>query len=743
MALSAQPPRQVRFGEFELDLQTAELGNNGHKFIMQEQPFQVLVVLLEHPGQLVTREEMRRRLWPSGTFVDFDLGLNRVVNRLRQTLGDSADHPRFIETLPRKGYRFIEPVTAVADSSIDGAAKNAVHEPAPNQAGFVSSPSPLGSQNLAAGSRENHGFRLRWTSVVAVSSIVGLTVVVSSFLIWRSQTQNSMKVLSFVRLTNDGHRKSGCLRTDGTRIYTTEYLAESQSSLAQVSIRGGETTSFPSLLREPRVADISPDGTELLLMNDEPSGPPSVWIQSVVGGNPQRVGELTADDASWGPDEQTITYVKGQEIHIAKKDGTVSRTLLTVPGLPSHLKFSPDGTTLRFTLAEGQDRSTSLWEASADGSHPHPIFRGWSTAGSECCGTWTSGGKYYVFQTWQNGRREIWAIQEHGTALSRARHTPEQVTAGPMDFSYPIAGKNANELLAIGTLPRAEVVRYDLREHRFIPYLSGISAEGLDFSKDGKWVTYTSYPELALWRSRVDGTDRRQLTFPPMRAFLPRWSPDGKQIAFMGGPPGPSWKLGGPWKIYLISAEGGSAQQVLQGETNESDPTWSPDGNSIVFGGLLWPETFGKNHADMNIQVVDLKTHQLSKLPGSDGLCSPRWSPDGRYIVALTSSHPMEPLLFSLATKKWSRLVDRDMGYPSWSRDSRSIYFQDCSYSPPRIVRLNISDHRAEVLMKFSDVKGPMAGFITAWSGVALDGSPLVARNISNQEIYALKLSAP
>src|SRR5262245_36571058 len=107
MTLSHQPPRQVRFGEFALDLPTAELRTKGHKLILQTQPFQVLVVLLEHPGQLVSREEMTRRLWPSGTYVDFDLGLNKVVNRLRQTLGDSADHPRFIETLPRKGYRFI------------------------------------------------------------------------------------------------------------------------------------------------------------------------------------------------------------------------------------------------------------------------------------------------------------------------------------------------------------------------------------------------------------------------------------------------------------------------------------------------------------------------------------------------------------------------------------------------------------------------------------------------------------
>jgi Tol biopolymer transport system component len=580
-------------------------------------------------------------------------------------------------------------------------------------------------------------------TVVAVSSIVGLSVGVSSFLIRRPQTQNSTKALSFAQLTNDAHHKGGPLRTDGTRIYTTEYLPELHSSLMQVSIKGGAITSFPSPLRKPRVADISPDGTELLLMNEEVSDPPSLWIQSVIGGDPHRVGELTADNASWGPDDQTIAYAKGQEIYVAKKDGTHSRKLLAVPGFPSDLKFSPDGTKLRFTLAEGQDRDTSLWEAWADGSRPHSLLPGWKSAPSECCGSWTTDGKYFVFESEQNGRRDIWAIQENATKLSSARRIPEQVTAGPMDFSYPIAGKDGRELFAIGTLPRAEVVRFDLRERRFIPYLAGISAEGLDFSQDGKWVTYTSYPEATLWQSRVDGSERRQLTFPPMRVFLPRWSPDGKQIAFMGGPPGGRWKLGGPWKIYFISTEGGSPQQLLPGETNEADPTWSADGNSIMFGGLPWPETSGENHTDLSIQVVDLQTRQLSKLPGSDGLYSPRWSPDGRYVVAFTSSHPMGPLLFSLATKKWTRLVDGDMGYPSWSRDSKYIYLQDWNHGRPRILRVQLSDHRVEVLMEFSDVKGPMVGFITPWSGVALDGSPLVALDISNQEIYALKLSAP
>ena len=228
-----------------------------------------------------------------------------------------------------------------------------------------------------------------------------------------------------------------------------------------------------------------------------------------------------------------------------------------------------------------------------------------------------------------------------------------------------------------------------------------------------------------------------------MQALLPRWSPDGKQIAFMSSLATARWKLGGPWKIQLISADGGTPQQLLAGETNEADPTWSADGNSIAFGRIPWPETTGETHSGMDIQIVDLKTQQLSKLPGSDGLFSPRWSPDGRYIVALSDSHPMRPYVFDLATKKRVRLADSDMGYPSWSPDSKYICLQDWNDGRPRIVRLRLRDRRGEGLLVCSQVEGTMAGTITGWSGLAPDGSPLVARDVSNQEIYALKLSPP
>jgi Tol biopolymer transport system component len=309
-----------------------------------------------------------------------------------------------------------------------------------------------------------------------------------------------------------------------------------------------------------------------------------------------------------------------------------------------------------------------------------------------------------------------------------------------MNFSDPISSKDGKELFAFGVLPRAEVVRYDLSTHRFVPFLSGLSAEGLDFSRDGNWVTYTSYPEGALWRSRIDGRDRLQLTFPPMRVLLPRWSPDGRQIVFMGSPPSGPWKLGGPWKIYMLSHDGGTPQQLLPGEQNEADPTWSPDGNSIAFGRLPEPGNAGQNPVAMNVKVVDLKSRKLSTIPGSEGLFSPRWSPDGRYVVAFKAEHPMKPQLFDWATQKWTQIANSEMGYPSWSHDGKYICMQDWNGGHPRVVRLFLSDRRVEGVMNFTELEGNMAGTITQWSGLALDGSPLVARDISVQEIYALKL---
>jgi Tol biopolymer transport system component len=302
------------------------------------------------------------------------------------------------------------------------------------------------------------------------------------------------------------------------------------------------------------------------------------------------------------------------------------------------LRWSPDGKVLRFTLfaepASNVFQSTTrygitnlsgaLWEVSADGTNLHALLPRWNNPPNEYGGNWTLDGKYFVFQSTRNGVTNLWAIREKGSLFQKARLEPVQLTSGPMNLGSPVPSNDGKKLFAIGGLPRGQLARYDSRSQQFVPYLSGISAEGVDFSRDGAWVAYVAIPEGTLWRCKVDGSEQLQLSFPPMQAALPRWSPDGKRIAFMGAAQ--------TVKIYSVSPEGGSPEPMMPGEKNEWDPTWSPDGNWLAF----WSVVSGKpDTSARTIRLLDLRTHQVSMLPGSQGLYSPRWSPDGRYIAAL------------------------------------------------------------------------------------------------------------
>jgi Tol biopolymer transport system component len=259
-----------------------------------------------------------------------------------------------------------------------------------------------------------------------------------------------------------------------------------------------------------------------------------------------------------------------------------------------------------------------------------------------------------------------------------------------------------------------------------VPYLSGLSIEGLDFSKDGEWVAYVTFPEGSLWRSKVDGSQQVQLTFPPVQVFLPRWSPDGKRIAFA------ATTLGKPENIYLIPAQGGQPEQLTRHEYNEADVGWSQDGNRLVFG-LVAP--FRSKPA---IHLLDLRTHEESTLPGSEGLYSPRWSPDGHYVAALPIDN--ESLrLYEVATQKWMELAKLPVNYPSWSQDSKYIYF-DTIGSRAAFYRVQVRDRKLERLVSLTNLR--RAGTYQ-WTGLAPDDSPLLLRDVGTEEIYALDWQAP
>jgi Tol biopolymer transport system component len=273
--------------------------------------------------------------------------------------------------------------------------------------------------------------------------------------------------------------------------------------------------------------------------------------------------------------------------------------------IPFAARFPPDGARIRFSL-QTQALNSSLWEVGVDGNDLHQLLGGWHSVPNECCGRWTADGRYYVFESGTSRENNIFALAETTSIFRKISHRPIQLTTGPILYSTVVPDINGRRLFVQGAQRRGELVRYDAKIQQFVPFLEGISATDVAFSRDGQWVTYVSIPDLTLWRSRVDGTERLQLTYPPGAASLPCWSPDGTRIAFHFG------EFGKPWKIFLVSPQGGLADELLSENANEIDATWSADGKQLAFGCIA----FG-NTENIDIQVVNVKTRQFSALPGS------------------------------------------------------------------------------------------------------------------------------
>lgn len=359
------------------------------------------------------------------------------------------------------------------------------------------------------------------------------------------------------------------------------------------------------------------------------------------------------------------------------------------------------------------------------------MLPGWNEPPAECCGNWTPDGKYFLFQATREGKTEVWALRERGGWLSslRSRAKPVQVTAGQLNSLAPVLSADGKKLYVVGQHLRGELIRYDSKSHEWVSYLSGISAEFVDFSRDGQWMTYVAFPENTLWRSRIDGTDRLQLTTGPMQASAPRWSPNGKRIAFQTIPQNE------PSRIYMISSDGGTPELILKEQHNQARPSWSPVQESLAFSYIPWLEA-----APRRISVINLATHKLIQLPKSEGLFLAEWSSDGRYIAARRADH-QALMLFDWSTHTWSQLARVELNWANWSRDGQQVYFERHGREHA-ILSVRITDHALQEVVSLAGIKraGLSGGF---WFGLTPDNSPIVLRDTGTQEIYALDWHEP
>ena len=465
---------------------------------------------------------------------------------------------------------------------------------------------------------------LRWlafASAVAILAIAGLAL-------WLRSPSPGPRVVTITPLTSNRERKFPPLVTDGTRLY---FITPQKTgwTVAEVSAVGGEPVPVTSHLGDTGLFDISPNGSELLIgsLGTAEEGP--LYRLSLPPNLPRRVGDIVAHDASWSPDGEQIIYARGSELYIARQDGSESRRLVTLAGPAEWPRWSPDGKVIRFTLDDQKSGTQALWEIASDGTRLQPVLPGWSNPPAECCGSWTPDGRYFVFTSQRvPNTMNLFALEEKSGFLGRRNLQPTQLTNGPTMMSGAVSSRDGKRLFAIGGSPLGEVVRYDATSRQFQPFLSGISAIHVSFSKDGQWAAYVSYPEGNLLRSRVDGSERLQLSSPPMAVIWPQWSPDGKQIAFAAEVPGK------PSHIYTISVDGGTARELTQGARDEVFPSWSPDGNSLFFGN-----TFIPGGPSSVVSRLDLKTNEIKTVKASENTRAPNLSPDGNFVAALSEAH--------------------------------------------------------------------------------------------------------
>jgi Tol biopolymer transport system component/predicted Ser/Thr protein kinase len=564
------------------------------------------------------------------------------------------------------------------------------------------------------------------------AGLVALAAFVAVILFLRSP-EPPPAVVSSLQITNDGTSKRS-LVTDGTRLYFSEYVS-GHSVLMQVSTAGGETAPLPISLASADVYEFFPGRSELLVKGVAEGSDTEwpVWILPLPAGSLRAVGNILAHAATWAPDGQHIVYARNSSLYECNVDGTDSHELIAISGVPFAPRFSTDGRRLRFTIRNTDQRTSSLWEISPEGKNLHPVLPDWNKPAQEFGGTWTPDGQYFLFESTHDHTQNIWALRDGRSLFHQANAQPTQLTVGPLMFSNPTLSPDGKKLFVIGQQRRFDLVRMSGNSQQFSIYLQGVSAGEADITRNGEWMTYVSHPDLTLWRSKPDGSSRTQLTYAPMLAHMPRWSPDGTQIAFMASRPGR------PWKIFVIPAEGGTPREVTAGNQNQGDPTWLPRGDGIVFAGMPWLE-YG-NTAGPNIHIADLKTSQISDVPDSENLFSPRSSQDGRHVAAL-SADSTKLMLYDIEKNSWSQLAVSRFGFENWSHDGKYVYAEDYSDKTDDIVRVNVADGKMERLLSLKEIP---RGFDPweFWVGLAPDDSPLLMRDKSTQEIYSLDVRFP
>jgi Tol biopolymer transport system component/DNA-binding winged helix-turn-helix (wHTH) protein len=618
----------VRFSSFELDLRAGELRKHGVRVKLQDQPRQILVLLLENPGDIVTREQLRERLWPADTFVDFDHSLNSAVKKLRQALSDDPDVPRFIETLPRRGYRFIAPVRSAAESAdlTVGAAAGTNSEDSSVQTN-AATPKPGGD-----GTRPRHSY-YHWKlwAAGAFGFVLALTL---AFWFRPSGTSGGHRYepVRLVPLTTySGEFSQGSFSPDGNEIvYSWE---GDQQQGTNIYIRQLGVDKPLQITRDFGFNFFpvwSPDGRYIALFHAMPGEEPGIFVMPALGGTPRKLHQFDHHGdckftLSWSIDGRSLLFSESsgagqpcQVRQLALEDLTIRP--LTSPPVPStgdwDAQYSPDGASIAF-IRNSKDVEDIYVMRGTDGAARRVTFDNRLLSGF----AWTPDGKEFVFSSNRGGAVwGLWRVAIDGGS------TPERLSVGSESAYMPTISLRGNRLAYASGVWSENIWRVPIgvghhggKPENFINS-SASEEEGPQYSPDGKHIAFqsTRSGNFEIWRADSDGTNLVQLTsFGGPLTGTPRWSPDGSHIAFDTRP-------GAHPNVYVVSADGGPARRFVNDTADEGVASWSHDGRWIYYASnrsgtwQVWKRT-----ADGGGQPV-----QVTK----NGGFAPLEAPDGKSI---------------------------------------------------------------------------------------------------------------
>ena len=563
-------PRIVRFGIFEADLAAGELRREGTILKLQDQPFRLLSLLLERPGAIITREELRAALWPDGSFVDFEYGVNTAIKKVRYALGDSADNPRFVQTLPRKGYRFIAPVTtegplrppaaapSVAASpkrrrtwmiaAVLAAALSASglwvfrQNPASRPAGF---PVPLtaypGSEWSAAFSPDGRQVAFAWNGVREDNYDIYLKAKGSD---------------SPTRLTTDpAPDLSPAWSPDGRRIAFLRDLGKGRVAVMMVFAAGGPEvkiaeTSAP-LFPHYRNLAFSPDGNWLITAALDADAPrqhartSGLFLYSVENGSRRRLtlppaGYYSDTNPALAPDGRSLAFLRGPE--------SLSQDLYVLP-------------VDRTLSASGEPRRLTSWNRFT--LNP----------------AWTADGREIIVATGELENTRLWRVPVSGSGdASVIASAGDGAMLPALAPDGRLAFTRALRRVSIWTLDLTASRKEGSRLRRWPGSSSRIDTNPR-FSPDGRRVAFVSNRSgtYQIWIANADGSGAFPLT--SMTALLvgtPNWSPDGSTIVFDGS-------KNGHFEGYAISAAGGTPRRLMGSNGQDGVVSFSRDGKWIYF----------------------------------------------------------------------------------------------------------------------------------------------------------------